>query len=171
MMKDKLLSLQVIIDKVVEWTGIIFCFFAAVLCILVVFGVLMRMLGTPTIWNFEVCLMFFGAHFFLLGAYGLKHKAHAAIDIFTARASRKTNSILQLFCYIILFFPFAIGIFFMSVPFAMDSWLVFETSWSVWGQPLYIVKSIIPIGMFLLIIQGIAEVIKIIYSTNEEGIE
>jgi TRAP-type mannitol/chloroaromatic compound transport system permease small subunit len=168
MVRNKLLTLQEIIEKVVEWTGVVACFLAVPLCLLVVFEVCLRIVSTPTIWSFEVGLMLFGAHYFLLGAYGLKYKSHAVIDIFTAHAARKTNRILQLICYILLFFPFTIGVFYLSVPYALDSWKVFETSWSMWGQPLYIVKSVMPVATFLLIIQGIAEVIKIIYPRNEE---
>ena len=168
MLRNKLLKVQDIFEKVVEWLGIVTCFLAIPLCVLVVFEVVLRMISTPTIWSFEVGLMIFGAHYFLLAAYGLKHKSHAVIDIFTARASRKLNMVFQLISYILLFFPFVIGVFYLSVPYALESWKCFETSWSMWGQPLYIVKSVTPIALFLLIIQGIAEVIKIIYPRNEE---
>lgn len=168
MVRNKLLTVQDIIEKVVEWTGIVACFLAVPLCLLVVFEVVLRIVSTPTIWSFEVGLMLFGAHYFLLAAYGLKYKSHAVIDIFSSHASRKTNKVLQLICYILLFFPFVIGLFYLSVPYALESWKCLETSWSMWGQPLYIVKSIMPIATFLLILQGVAEVIKVIYPGNEE---
>lgn len=168
MIRNKLLAVQATIEKIVEWTGIVTCFLAVPLCILVVFEVVLRIIGTPTIWSFEVVLMLFGVHYFLLAAYGLKYKSHAVIDIFTSRTSRKVNRALQLICYILLFFPFVIGVFYLSIPYAITAWACFETSWSLWGQPLYIVKSVMPIALFLLMIQGIAEVIKIIYPRSED---
>ena len=168
MLKTKLLTLKDIIEKITEWTGVVTCFLAVPLCLLVVFEVCLRIVSTPTIWSFEVGLMMFGAHYFLLAAFGLKYKSHASIDIFTSHASRKLNKVFQIISYLLLFFPFVIGVFVLSLPYALTAWQCMETSWSMWGQPLYIVKSIMPVATFLLIIQGIAELIKIIYPRSEE---
>ena len=168
MVRSKLIMLQEIIEKIIQWTGIVACFLAVPLCLIVVFEVCLRIISSPTIWSFELGLLFFGTHYLLLAAFRLKHKSHAVIDIFTVKASRKTNKILQLICYALLFFPFVIGLFYTSVPYALTAWACMETSWSLWGQPLYIVKSVLPVASFLLILQGIAEVIKIIYPRSQE---
>ena len=54
--------------------------------------------------------------------------------------------------------------------YAKDSWFTWETSWSVWGPPLYPAKTVIPVTAVLLLIQGISDVIKkVIYlKTGEE---
>ncbi len=163
-----MIALRKFLESIVEWTGIIFCFLAVPLCLLVVFEVGLRIISDPTIWSFEVSLILFGAHYFLLAAYGLKYKSHAVIDIFTSKANRNLVKTFQIISYVLLFFPFTIGLLIMSVPFAIDAWKNMETSWSMWGQPLYIVKSIMPIAMLLLVMQGIAEMIKIIFPESQE---
>jgi TRAP-type mannitol/chloroaromatic compound transport system permease small subunit len=35
-----------------------------------------------------------------------------------------------------------------------------ETSWSVWGPPLYPIKTVIPVTAALLLLQGISDVTK-----------
>ncbi|MBW2559041.1 MAG: TRAP transporter small permease subunit [Deltaproteobacteria bacterium] len=144
-----------------EWIGKIVCFLAAPLCLLIAFEVIRRAVGSPTIWSYEISLMLFGSHFMLLAAYGLKHKAHASIDIISRRFSEKTQCILSLISYIVLFFPMWTFFFIFGLGFAYDAWVCMETSWTMWGQPLYIVKTIIPVTAFLLILQGVAEVIKL----------
>ena len=37
---------------------------------------------------------------------------------------------------------------------------MWEKSWSIWGPPLYPIKTVIPIAAVMLLLQGISEVIK-----------
>jgi TRAP-type mannitol/chloroaromatic compound transport system permease small subunit len=127
-------------------------------------------LNAPTIWTFELGNFFFGAHFMLVSAYGLLHKSHVCIDLFVMRGSKRTAVILDLICYVLLFFPFIAVILYHGFVFAKDSWAVWETSWSTWAPPLYPIKTAIPVTALLLLLQGISEVIKriIFLKTGEE---
>lgn len=106
----------------------------------------------------------------LVAAYGLLYKAHVRIDLFVMRGSKRTQEMLDLICYFILFFPFVIVILSHGIVYAIESWSTWETSWSTWGPPLYPSKTVIPITAFLLLIQGISDVIKkiIFLKTGEE---
>jgi len=159
--KKKWIALAKKIDRVSEWSGLIFSWLVIPLTILICYEVFTRkVIGSPTIWTFELSNFLYGGHFMLVAAYGLLHGAHVRIDLFVMRGSKKTQEILDIICYFVLFFPFIVMILYHGFEYAVDSWATWETSWSVWGPPLYPSKTVIPITAFLLLIQGISDVIK-----------
>jgi TRAP-type mannitol/chloroaromatic compound transport system permease small subunit len=169
--KQKWLALAKKIDGISDWTGRLFAWLVIPLTVLIVYEVFTRrVLGAPTIWTFELSNFLYGAHFMLVAGYGLLHKSHVCIDLFVMRGSKRTAQILDLICYFVLFFPFIIMILYHGIDFAKDSWATLETSWSTWAPPLSPIKTVIPVTAFLLLIQGISEVIKkvIFLKTGEE---
>jgi TRAP-type mannitol/chloroaromatic compound transport system permease small subunit len=169
--KQKWLAFAKKIDGISDWTGRVFCWLVIPLTVLIVYEVFTRrVLGAPTIWTFELSNFLYGAHFMLVAGYGLLHKSHVCIDLFVMRGSKRTAQILDLICYFVLFFPFIIMILYHGIDFAKDSWATLETSWSTWAPPLFPIKTVIPVTAFLLLIQGISEVIKkvIFLKTGEE---
>jgi len=149
------------IDIVSEWTGRIFSWMIVVLTLLVVLEVVLRrFFGRPTIWNFEVTKQLYAFHFMIVSAYALLWKAHVAIDIIYERLSQKTKAICDVITYIIFFFPFLSVWLYQGIKYAARSWAIYETSWSVFGPPLYPIKTVIPVTAFLLLIQGIAIFIR-----------
>ena len=145
------------IDIISEWTGRIFSWIIVVLTLLVVLEVVLRrFFGKPTIWNFEVTKQLYAFHFMIVSAYALLWKAHVAIDVFYERLSHKTKAICDVITYIIFFFPFLLVWLYQGVKYAAKSWSIYETSWSVFSPPLYLIKTVIPITAFLILIQGVA---------------
>jgi TRAP-type mannitol/chloroaromatic compound transport system permease small subunit len=47
--------------------------------------------------------------------------------------------------------------------YAGHSWAVNEHSWSAWKPPLYLYKTVMPLGLILLFIQGLSKFIRDIY--------
>lgn len=168
--KDKWIALSKKLDKISEWTGMIFSYLVLPLTALIVFEVITRrFFNAPTIWTFELSNFLFGAHFMLVAAYGLLYKAHVSINLVSMRFSQRNQEKLQLFCYFTMFFPFVLTILYHGIIFAADAWAMKETSWSVWGPPIYPIKTVIPVTAFLLLLQGISDVIKrIIYLKTGE---
>lgn len=171
MSQSKWISFSKKIDGLSDWTGKLFSWLVIPLTVLIVFEVFTRrFLNAPTIWTFELSNFLYGAHFMLVAAYGLLHKSHVCIDLFVMKGSKKTQVTLDLVSYFLLFFPLIAVLLYHGIDFAKDSWATWETSWSAWGPPLYPIKTVIPITAFLLLLQGISEVIKKIHflTTGEE---
>jgi TRAP-type mannitol/chloroaromatic compound transport system permease small subunit len=169
--KEKWIAFAKKIDGISDWVGKVFAWLVIPLTALVCYEVFTRyVLGSPTIWTFELTNFLYGAHFMLVAAYGLLHKSHVCIDLFVMRGSKRTAVILDLVSYFLLFFPFVIVILWHGFVFAKDSWATWETSWSTWAPPLYPIKTVIPVTALLLLFQGISEVIKkvIFLKTGEE---
>jgi len=152
------------VDGLNEWVGRIFSIVIVPIVLIAVLEVVCRrFFNAPTIWSFEVLKQLFALHFMMLAAYGLLHKAHISIDVFTIRLSEKGRALLDLFCYLIFFFPFCLIIAKYSYAYAAVSWSSREESWSVFGPPLYPIKSVIVVTFVFLVLQGISECIKNIY--------
>lgn len=159
--KNRWVALAKKFDAISDRIGRIFSYLVLPLTILIVFEVITRrVFDAPTIWTFELSNFLYGSHFMLVAAYGLLYKAHVSIDIISSRFSKKTQEKLHLFCYFTMFFPFVGIILYYGISFAAESWSMWESSWSVWGPPLYPIKTVIPVTAGLLLLQGISEVIR-----------
>lgn len=159
-----------LLDSISEWTGRIFGWIIVPLVLLTVMEVfLRRFLNAPTIWSFEVLKQLYALHFMIVAAYALLYRAHVSVDVFTMMLSKKTKAVLDIITYIIFFFPFCLVCAWQGYAFAVRSWAMKETSWSVFAPPLYPIKTVITITFILLILQGISEVIKRVYTLK--GVE
>lgn len=119
--------------------------------------------GRPTTWAFDASYMMYGSYFWLGSAYTLSRNAHVRGDIFYRNFSQRTQAIIDLTLYIIIFFPAMIALIIIGTDFFLDSYRVRETSpLSPYDTPVYPLKAAIPVGAFFLLIQGIAQVLRCI---------
>ena len=154
------------LDGFSEWSGRIFVWLVIPLAILVVFEVISRrFFGAPHIWSTEVIDFVYGPHFMLAAAYTLLYKAHVRIDVIYEKFSPRTRGILDIITYMVFFFPFCIIVLYQGVIFAHTSWAIGETSDSAALRIVPLVKTVIPVSIGLLLIQGIATYIRAIIQT------
>jgi TRAP-type mannitol/chloroaromatic compound transport system permease small subunit len=94
-------------------------------------------------------------------AYTLSRNAHVRGDIFYRNFSERTQAIIDLTLYLVVFFPAMIALIFIGWDFFRDSYAIRETSpLSPYDTPIYLLKAAIPAGAFLLLLQGIAQVLR-----------
>ena len=155
-----LMGLSKKIDTLNNGIGTICSYLIVPLTLFVVYEVFTRAFKHPTIWTFEMSNFIFGAYFMLAAAYGLLHKSHVSIDLFSGRLSKRTQAICSLIGYLFMYFPFLAVLLIFGTSYANTSWQMLEKSWSIWGPPIYPVKTIIPVTAVLLFLQGGSEVIK-----------
>jgi TRAP-type mannitol/chloroaromatic compound transport system permease small subunit len=164
---DFFVSLSNFFDNINEWSGRIFCWLVVPLTLIVIIEFITRTLNAPTSWTDESSRFIFGAHFMLVAGYGLLYGSHVRIDFFTSRLSQKTQAVLSIICYLILFFPFMLVWLYYGWGYFYTSWSTLEKSVvSVWGPSLYPIKFVIPLAAIFLILQGLSEVIKSIVTIN-----
>lgn len=148
------------IDSINEWGGRIFCFLIIPIIGIVVWEVVLRYIfNSPTVWAHETSTFIFGAHFTLGGAYTFLRGGHVNVDIIYGRFSPRTRSIIDLITSTLFFF-FCGLMLWKGVEFAWASILEREASNTVWGPPLYPLKTVIPVAAFLLLLQGLAKFIR-----------
>ena len=152
------------LEKVSEWTGRIFIWLIVPLTSVVVFEVISRrVFNAPHIWATEVTDYLYGPHFMLVAAYTLLYRSHVSIDVIYIRFSLRVRGIIDCFTYLIFYFPFCIIVFTNGILFAYTSWSIGETSESAALTIVPLVKTVIPVTLALLLIQGLANFIRSIY--------
>ena len=161
----KILKLALrIIDKISNWVGTVVSFGVLAITALIVFDVFMRyVLNDPTKWAGEVSTMMFGAMWLLGGAYALLYKSHVNMDALYGRLSQRKKAILDLITAPLFYIVVALMLW-KGGQYALLSISNLESSSSVWGPPVYPIKTLIPVGAALILLQGIAQTIRNIYT-------
>lgn len=163
-MKKIFLKLSSIIDQFTEWTGRAISYLVIFLVILVGYDVSMRYLfqsGSIGIQELEWHL--FSILFLIGAAYTLKHDEHVRLDVLyrSQFLNDKHRALIDAFGSLFILLPFCILIVISAWPFISQAYIYNEASPDPGGLPArWLIKSMIPLGFILLILQGIAESIK-----------
>lgn len=102
------------------------------------------------------------ASLFMLGAaYTLKHDGHVRVDVFYQHYTEKKKALVNLLGTLLLLFPTCLFILFICFPYVESSWNMDERSIEGNGLPwLYLLKALLLLQPILLMLQGLAEIIK-----------
>ena len=98
---------------------------------------------------------------FLMGsAYGLNHDYHVRVDVMYARLGRRGRAWIDLIGSVLFLVPFAGVMLWVSWGPVVRSWAILETSADPGGLPRYPIKTVILVSFFLLLLQGISQIVK-----------
>ena len=149
-----------IIDAINETAGKILSYFLFLFFGLLLMEVFLRYLfNSPTVWANELSQMLFGAYAVVCGGYILLTGGHVNVDIIYSRLGPKKRAALDI-ATSVLFFLFCGMLLTYGGSLAWDSLSRFEHSQSAWNPPLYPAKLAIPLAAVLLILQGLAKLIR-----------
>lgn len=99
---------------------------------------------------------------FLLGAaYALQKGSHVRVDVFYGRLSERGRAWIDLVGTLIFLLPFSLFALWVSWPSVLASWRIREVSPDPGGLPRYPIKAVILVCFALLVLQGVAEVIRL----------
>jgi len=148
------------IDNLNDWVGRVLSLSILLMFVLVLMEVIRRyFFNSPTVWGNELTQLIFGAYVILSGGYILRYGGHVNVDIFYARLSPKPKALLDIITFI-LFFLFCGMLLIYGGQLAWESLITWEHTQSAWNPPAYPFKLMIPLGAFLLLLQGIAKLIR-----------
>jgi len=120
-------------------------------------------LNAPTAWIFDASNMFYGTLFMLGGAYTLAQNGHVRGDFLYSSMKPRTQASLDLALYILFFLPGICALVYAGYDYAGDSWRINEHSnVTADGPPVYHFKTVIPIAGALVLLQGLAEIVRCI---------
>lgn len=102
----------------------------------------------------------FGAAFMGAAAYTLSQNEHIRIDIFYGSRTRRTQHWIDLFGHVLFLMPFVVLMTVMLIPYAWDAYKIGQVSTNSGGLIIWPARAILAAGFFLLIFQGISEIIK-----------
>jgi len=150
--------------KVIDGISLAFGWVAVVmtwvLALIVFCGVVARyVFNAPSIWIPEMSQFLFGASFMLAGAFTLQKGGHVRIDIFVRQMGRKRQAVLECINSI-GFWIFNSALLYKGTQMAMKALQTKETAGTCWDPPVYPIKMVIPIAAFLILLQGIAKLVR-----------
>jgi TRAP-type mannitol/chloroaromatic compound transport system permease small subunit len=123
--------------------------------------------NSPTNWVHESMFLMFGMQYMLSGAYAYREDQHVRVDVVYASFSRRGKALADIVTSV-FFFIFIITMLWTGARFAMDAVQVGEHSFTEWGVQYWPVKLAIPVGAFLIALQGVSKLIKDIMIIREE---
>lgn len=153
-------SIVTTIDSISEWSGKVVSWLAVAFGLVILYEVVARYIfNAPTIWALEVSLALYGAWAVLLGAYILREGGHVNVDILYVRFPPRVKAIVSLFTWLFFFLWISVVVW-KGWGMGWHSLMILEREASSFGGPLYPAKLCIPLGAFLLLLQGIAGYIR-----------
>ncbi len=102
----------------------------------------------------------FSAIFLLCGGYALLHNAHVRIDVVYSHWSRRTQLYIDVFGILFFLMPMSILILYLSWPVFINAYMSKEISSNAGGLIVWPARLLLPVGFFLLVLQGFSELIK-----------
>jgi TRAP-type mannitol/chloroaromatic compound transport system permease small subunit len=156
-----LLGLSRLIDRLNERVGqLVYWLVLAAVLISAGNATVRYTLNTSSNAWLEVQWYLFSAIFLLCAGYTLLRNEHIRIDIINARFSQRIQAWIDVFGTIFFLLPMAILIMVLSWPLFWNSYLQHEYSMNAGGLLRWPVKLLVPVGFFLLVLQGFSELIK-----------
>jgi TRAP-type mannitol/chloroaromatic compound transport system permease small subunit len=108
----------------------------------------------------EIQWYLFSGVFLLCAGYTLLRNEHIRIDIVAGNLSRRAQTWIDIIGTVLFLLPMSSFIMWLSWPVFMDAWTRNEFTGNAGGLITWPVKILIPIGFFLLALQGVSELIK-----------
>ncbi len=151
------------VDKLSIFLGRAFAWTIILLTVSITAEVFSRyVLNKPHAWMFDFQIMMYGTLFMVAGAYTLAQNGHVRGDVLYGFFQPRTQAWLDLLLYFIFFLPGIIALTWAGWTFALESIAIREQTFSAEPLPLYPFKVIIPLSGFLLLLQGVVEIVRCI---------
>ena len=151
------------IATISEWVGKAAAWLTLPLLVVLGGSALWRTLGigNSIVWAQDVGYMIYATHFLLGAAFTLRRSGHIRTDFEYRKWSTKRQAGTDIFIYAFLFIPVMILALDVSLEFAEKSFDQRETTiLSPWDGPLWPLKAMLPLGIFLWLLQSISELVK-----------
>jgi len=157
-------------DRISGFTGRYVAYWSLIAPFIYTYEVVARYaFNSPTNWAHESMFLMFGMQYLLSGAYALREDGHVRVDVIYARLRPITKAGLDVLTSV-FFFLFALALtstawnFFANSMASSDYFWATgyrnEVSFTEWAIQYYPVKFTMFLGGVLLLIQGIARLIK-----------
>jgi TRAP-type mannitol/chloroaromatic compound transport system permease small subunit len=158
-----------VVDSANEWTGKIAAYAGLIILILMNIEVITRFaLQMPLQGIHEVVVQFWGFYMVIGGGYVLLKKGHIVIDLLYGRWSPRIQAIADLGTSLFGFL-FLGALLWFSWRGALDSIRAREMFYSALPLPIYYLKTILVVAVFLFLLQLIVTTIRNIQYLTASG--
>lgn len=116
-------------------------------------------------WYMFAVIVMFGA------SYTLKRNEHVRVDLFYMTLSRRGQLWVDILGTLVFLLPTCAILAWLSWPFFMQSYNVFEHSSNAGGLLRWPIKLVLPVGFALVALQGLSELIKRVAFLNGYAVD
>lgn len=149
------------IDSTSRWSGKCVSFLVLVAAFQVTYEVVVRyVFNAPTNWGLEMTIFLCLTLYLIGGAYTELQGAHIRIDFLYGRFTPRIKAIVNCAVVAPLFFISCGVLVWAGGEWTWRAWVGGLTSASGWNPILWPVRLLIPLGAFLLLLQGLAGFIR-----------
>jgi TRAP-type mannitol/chloroaromatic compound transport system permease small subunit len=153
------------IDTMSKYAGLSARWLAWLLVLVGAYETIMRhFFNAPTVWAYETLTMSGGALYALGWSYVYLYDSHIRVDLIYRLLSKRKKALMDIISSLIFFFPLMIVLVWISTKWAVRAWRINEIMISTyWYPPAAPFRTIVALGAFLLLLQGIARFIRDLY--------
>ena len=161
------------IDILNNWVGKLTCLMLIPVIFAMIYEVVARKLFiAPTDWAYDTSRMFSGAMFMLGAGYALMRGVHIRADFLFRNWTPRTQALVDGTLYLLFYFPALLFFFWVSAQYTIKAWMTWELSMdTALMAPLAPARTAMPVGAFLLLIQGIAEFLRAYHQIGKGTIQ
>lgn len=167
-----LLSFSAIIDAMNEKIGLICNWLVLLACVVSAGNAMIRYAYDQSSnawlevqWYMFAVIVMFGA------AYTLRKNEHVRVDLLYMTLSRRGQLWIDILGTLFFLIPTCAILAWLSWPFFMQSYNVFEHSSNAGGLIRWPIKLVLPLGFALVALQGISELIKRVAFLNDYAVD
>ncbi len=157
------------IDRLNSWIGRFWALAIFGVTLAVLYEVVSRgVFGRGTLWSNETTVYLSAIAYLVGGGYALAHRRHVRIDLVYALLSPRKQAFLDLFTFL-FFVLYAGALIWVGTTMGWTSFQQSEGTGTPWNPPIWPVKLAIPAAAFLLLLQGIANLLRDIGVARRES--
>ena len=148
------------VDAINYRVGRVAMYLLFVMGAILLYSTLSRVLfGVPVNWVMEMSQFMLSAYYLLGGAYSMQLNAHVRMDLFYGMMKPKTRAITDSFT--ILFVIFYLVVLFWGGVSSTDYSITYnQKNYTAWAPVLWPIKVIMTLGIFMMLLQTIAQFFK-----------
>jgi len=155
-------SILMRIDRLSLWVAKTVALAVLAMVITIAYDVILRyVFRSPTVWQYDTSYMLGGSVIILGAGYVQLKRRHVRVDLIYNRFSSRARLILDVVFTLLFFFPLLTGLIIVSAGYAIHAYQVKEFSEVGFWRPLmWPFRSVIPVGLAVLWLQGLANFIR-----------
>lgn len=132
--------------------------------------VLRYVFGIGSLAMYELVVYMHGLLFMMAAAYTLAEDGHVRVDIFYRGAAPRRQALVNIIGVLVFLIPTCVLILYITWPYVVRSWSVLEGSRETSGLPgVFLFKTVILVFAVMLILQGLAVVVRAVGTLVEDG--
>lgn len=158
------------VDAVNRVIGRIVMLLVFVMMAVLLYSSISKTFFLPSLWTLEIAQFLMVSYFLLGGAYSMQLRAHVRMDLVYGQWSPRTQTWVDAFTILFLIF-YLFWLLYGGISSTQYAIQYGERSYSAWRPYMWPIKVMMTFGIFMMLLQAIATLLKHISKLRGEDLE